>query len=259
MARWLVRIYAPGHLLSSLFPSFALQAQPWGSFDSVVCDLAFGFHAAPAIEADLLDACRRGHQAETRGGISALREGFLLEQSFFVPFEPQWVQTVSLAGSLYEGALPLLTTGKVEILATPEKTGKAPLVFHHFMIRYPANRGFSPGENLSSLDHPILTEFKAMQLVPFSRDDYLVTEVLRRGTRVVGNLKRMIFIRATPGGSWIRHLLVLQFISEDVAARLSLEVEIFNRQTARIRQQIQEDLGPLFFSTDVKEGAALGH
>lgn len=230
---------------------FHLPLYPlWAAVPPILGEVSLGrlllqFHGAPQVTSEMIEICERidlGGEEEFR---HIARDTFALRSSFFLPFDPQWVQTVPLMGALYEGGVQLLSVIQSEQLSLPETFRNHSLVLHRHLVQKIRNTGSS---NRSSPFH--LAEVQTIQTNPYSRDHYVVTEFLRQGDLRILDFKRVITISRVPGGSWFSHLVYFRLkenLSGEKSAGIFMqEKDIFLQQNSLLKFQIQRDLAPKF-------------
>ncbi len=207
--------------------------------DDPLCLKVFDHIPAPQVTAELLHLCDHNPLLEALGAskkATISQNSITMQDWFFVPFAPQWINTVDLLRGLYKAGAS--HGGKHRALRNLGKMA-SPLVNHHWFIdmqRFPLPNSES-----------YRTELWAVQVAPYSRRAYALVEVLMKRSATLADLKRVVGILQTPRGGVVLHQLVLKFEpgSLDLRTIETLEKN-FEDQNKNLQDRIFEELNPQF-------------
>jgi hypothetical protein len=203
--------------------------------------ILFGFYGSPLMTPEFIQACERIDLGVNSEFYQIKSHTFLLMSSFFLPFEPQWVQTASLTKAIYDEGFSLLSVIQSESLSLPQTFRNNSLILHRYLIQKVR------WNDLQSGTRPVhLAEVQHIQSLPYSRDNYVVSEFLRRGDPSIPDFKRVISMARAPGGTWMRHMVFFttgESLSEEALEGVFLrERDIFLRQNSQIKYLVNKSL-----------------
>lgn len=203
------------------------------------CHKVFNHIPTPQITTELLLFCERSPIFEELGAekkSNITPNSLTLQYSFFVPFEPQWINTVDLLQGLYKAGES--REGKHRALRNLGKK-PSPLASDHWFIdtqRFPLPNS-----------EPYRTQLWAVQVAPYNRHAYALIEVLIKRTSTLSDLKRLVGILPTTRGGVVLHQMVLKFEPGSLDLRTIVILErSFEDQNKNLRDRIFEELDPQF-------------